>query len=478
VFSFQKKYSVFLLMLTCICGVSQNVTVEGKADPSYIGKVITLYTETDLITHIEHKETEDTIQKDGYFELQFHTSGVQLVKIRIDQAIAKLYVEPDYVYGITLPEVDPTFKYDNGSELELNIGLMSNDSTELNALIMDYQTVYNNFFIGTEQRFLSRPMMFKRADSLQKYCDQRYKNITNQYFKSHVLYSIASVNASVSRGENYLINGYILHKPILYNNKAYMDFFETCFKGYLSVASTAKSSQSLQYLVNNSGDYQRLNAYFKDDKFLKKDSIRELVILQNLWTFYFNPDYNTESIKRLVSQIHSFTKIEEHKRICSTMLSFMNKMLPGSEAPVFIAKSSSGKPVTLNSFKGKWIYLNFFSTSNTESLREMPKILALKKKFGDKVVFLSVCLDDSLKTYKDYLTANPRFNWPIWFNNGVLSGKSAREAYSVTGTEAYFLISNQFYLVQSPALSPSQGIEYRFNMLFKPKRKNTKTGIR
>ena len=33
-------------------------------------------------------------------------------------------------------------------------------------------------------------------------------------------------------------------------------------------------------------------------------------------------------------------------------------------------------------------------------------------------------------------------------------------------------------LAQSPALMPSEGIEYKFNALFKPRRRNTITGVR
>ncbi|HQQ93505.1 MAG TPA: TlpA disulfide reductase family protein [Bacteroidia bacterium] len=457
--------------------ISQNVLVRGKAHTSYIGKPIQLYTETDGVTHILHKEATDTIDRDGYFELYFHTGDVQQVQLKIEQAIARLYVQPDYVYGITLPELDPAYNYDNGSELELNIGIIGLDSTELNALMIDFQGLYNRFFSGDDQRFLSRPMLFKRADSLQALCDRRYRNIQNPYFKSHVIYSIASVNASASRGENILINAYILNRPILYHHKAYMDFFNACFTGYLKSASTADASRSLQHLVNTENDYQKLDAVFRSDRFLKNDSLRELVILHNLWSFYFSSDYEQEAVKRLIDQIHRLSRIDEHRKIAAHMLAFANKMLPGSAAPMFSALTPVGKAVTLNSLKGRWVYLNFFSTRNAESLREMPKIAALKKKFGDKVVFVSICVDDSIRACRDFVSSNPKYNWPIWFN-GAINGKSAKELYSVSGTEAYYLISNTGYLALSPALSPSQGIEYRFNLMFKPKRKNTRTGVR
>ena len=448
------------------------------AHKSYAGKRIQLLVESDFVSGLLQKENEDSIGVDGYFELNFHTDYTQPIRLKIDQVIAKLYVQPDFVYGITIPEVEESMVYKNDAELEVNIGIIGADSNELNALIQDYQQVYITFFSSEDNRFFSRPMMFRRADSLQKICDTRYANVSNDYFKNYYTYSIASINASVSRGENYLINGYLLNKPIRYHHKEYMSFFRACFSGYLNAMSTSKSGESVYHIINSKADYHLLDAYLKKDRFLKSDSLRELVVIYNLWEYYFMGNYSQDAIKSMLSQLLISTTVSEHKTILNHVLSYMNKMQVGTVAPSFSARTKEGKIASIDSYKGRWIYLNFFSTTNEASMREMPKIASLKKKFGDKVVFVSVCLDDSVKTYINYLRSNPKFNWPIWFNNEKSVSSTAKENYFVTGTEAYFLISNLFYLAQSPALAPSKGIEYRFNLLFKPKRKNTKTGIR
>ena len=323
-----------------------------------------------------------------------------------------------------------------------------------------------------------RPAMFKRADSLQKLCYSRYAKIDNAYFRSYVIYSIASINASVSRGEHYLINAYITNRPIQYHHFEYMQFFNACFKGYLNTIASQRKGQSLYNIINTKADYTGLLNFVRQDKLLKNDSIRELVILKNLWDFYFSSDFIPEAIESIVSQINLQTKNKEHKKIASTMLAFFNKMQEGSMAPGFSARNKQGTISSLSAYKGRWVYLNFFSTKNIESLKEMPKIAALKKKFGEKIVFLSICLDDSVDIYTNYLKANPKFDWAIWFSNEKSLTKTAKENYFVTGTEAYFLINNFGYLAQSPALSPSQGIEYKLNVIFKIRQKNTKTGIR
>ena len=362
--------------------------------------------------------------------------------------------------------------------MPVNIGVIGADSTELNALIFDYQQQYNKLFLMEDNRYLSRPLMFRLADSLEKLCYSRYAKITNDYFRSYVIYSIASVNASVSRGEKYLINSYILNRPIQYKHYEYMQFFNTCFTGYLNTIAARQKGQSLYHIINVRADYGTLLDFVREDKFLTNDTLRELVILKNLWNFYYSSDFEPDAVENIVTQLHLKTTIKEHKAIASTMLAYFNKMQVGSAAPGFSARNKDNTVSSLGAYKGRWVYLNFFSTKNIESLKEMPKIATLKKKFGDKLVFLSICLDDSVNTYKNYLRTNPKFDWPIWFSNDKSFTKTAKDNYFVTGTEAYFLINNFGYLAQSPALAPSQGIEYNLNIIFKVRQRNTKTGIR
>ena len=333
-------------------------------------------------------------------------------------------------------------------------------------------------FILKNNQFLSRPLLFKKADTLKLKCEKRYKNIKNDYFKNYVDYSIASINASASRGENYLINGYIVGKPLQYKHFEYMQFFNTCFKGFVTAMGSTHKGQSLYNIINVQANWNQLSTFLKQDKFLKSDSLRELVAIKNLWEMYYSADFSPDAIEAITSQLNVATKITEHKKITSTMLIYFNKMQAGSQAPSFSARSKDGTIGNLSNFKNRWIYLNFFSTKNIESLKEMPKIAALKKKFADKLMFVSVCLDDSLKSYISYLKANPKFDWTIWYNYDKSLTKTAKENYFLTGTEGYFLINNFGYLAQSPAPSPSGGIEYKLNTIFKTKTKTTKTGIR
>jgi hypothetical protein len=460
------------------CLYGQDVVISGLASAYYSGKPITLSSAKDYITFSPFVESRDTVDAQGNFELYAHVTSTCPLWIECNQVKAKLYAEPGQKYELILPEPDPSDLRKNGSELHIEPTFKNHDSTELNALIADYQALYNRFFIPPGDRFISRARMFRLADSLQAECGKRYRKTGNEYFQKYLMYSLASLNAALSRGEKLLINAYVLGKPILYRHHEYMQFFNTCFKGYLLSLAAQKKGESLHHMINSSSDYLRLLDLLQQDEFMRNDSLAELVIIRNLWDMYYAPEFSQDAVKSIVSQLHNKTMNETHKEITAEMLSKFSQLLEGSAAPDFTARTRDGKLITLSSLKGKWIYLNFFSAASLSSLKEMPKIASLKKKYGDKVTFVSVCLDDSLSSYVRYLRNNPRFDWPVLFAAVRGMSQTARERYAVTGSEGYFLIQPNLTLAMSPALSPSSGIEFRFNTIFRIKKRNTKTGIR
>ena len=466
------------MILCCRTGLAQNVTVKGKAHVSHAGKVISLYTYQDYITKIKFKETTDTIEANGFFELKFYTPHTQPVFLQIDNYTAKLYAKPDFVYGVIFPEIDEQFKYYKDAEFPVSLSLVGKDTTELNMLVFDYEELYTNVFTPVNNEFLTHRKLFRRADSLKEICDKRYAGIKDTYFKNYYTYHIAGINSSLSRGEKYLIQNYIIGQKIQYKNFEYMNFFNACFANYLNSIASSKKGTSLYQIVNKNASLEQLQEFCKSDVFLKNDSLRELVIIKNLWDMYFNPEFDQEAVAAIVSKINVQTKNEHHKEFTDIMLKDFFQMKVGAPAPNFLARNKSGAVESFNKTKGQWVYLNFFSTKNNESLREMSKINLMRKKFTGKVLFISVSLDDSVSNYKNFLKQNPKYDWPIWHYEVSGIKNSAKELYNVVGTEAYFLINNQGNLALSPAMSPSKGIEFRLNAIFKPARKTTKTGIR
>jgi hypothetical protein len=465
-------FFIFSIIITCN---AQNITIKGKAHASHIGKEIVLSDYSDYVTYTKTKESVDTIDKDGYFELKLQSAITKPVLININNLIGKIYVQPNFVYGIYFPSKDSLTNNQEGTETVVDISVYGKDSTELNALIVDFNTQYNNLFLNIKDGYLSPVKLNVMLDTFLTVTRKRYSHIKNPYFKNYIDYSFADFFSSTSRNKTILYKQFIERRPILYSNYEYMQFFNIYFKGYLKAFASTKNGGNIYNSINAFGDYKDLQNQFKADQFIKNDTIRELVILKGLIDFYYSPDFDKHQVQSVIEQLYRETKVGEHKKIASNMLRIIYQLQAGAAAPDFVANDKTGMKVNLSNYKGKYIYLNFFSSQSDNSLKEMQKIIDLKKKFNDKVTFVSVCLDDSATTYKAYLKVNPKQDWVILHQ---AQNSSAKQAYNIKTLSGFFLINSQMQLAQSPALMPSEGLEYKFNALFRPRKKNTITGIR
>lgn len=473
-----KKILLIIFLISGIFSFSQNVKIKGKAHSSHAGKAISLLAYSDLITYTRVREAIDTVATDGTFELELQIKHTQPVQLQIDNLLGKLYIQPDYVYAVTFPQRDTTLDVRSETESFVEIGVISGDTTELNTRIIDFNTVFNTVFSNAGNQFLNKSVIFQKLDTLKMICSWRYKKNTNRYFKSYVEYNIAELNSNASRSKAFLASTFIANKPVQHNQFEYMGFMNAFFRGYIEGYSSGKAGENIHHLINTTGQYKDVKAFVKKDPLLVNDTLCELVIVKSLWDYYYNPQFSREQVLAVIEQFFEATKIQEHKKIANNILQVAYKLSVGSPAPVFEAADRTGKIISLNDFAKRYVYINFFSTKSIESLKEMPKIADLVKKYADKVVFVSICTDDSLKTYKNYLKANPKYNWTILYNNSAPKGNTAYDLYNVKGLPAFFFINSYGNLAQSPAQSPTQGFEYKLKALFKPKKKDTKIGIR
>lgn len=462
---FLRRLFIFGLLLSGFSVAGQNITIKGVA-PTHEGKEIALYRYNDLVTYTQTKEVFDTVDSKGGFELKLDVYYQQAVILKIGNLSGKLYLEPYYQYGIIFPPADSANYSNPNTEQSVDINIMG-DSTELNARIIDFNTQFDNFWAKNYKAFVAQ-RLHQQLDSFQLYCNKRYAKVKNRYFKTYVEYSFASVNENTGRHHNYVAKAYLLDKPVCYTNYEYMEFFNQFFKQYLKSKESSKIGNAMLDIVNEQGNYQALNALLKDDPLLKNDSIRELVILKSMFEFYYYPKYNKEKVSGIIAQIGEQTKNEEHRKIAANMLRFFQKLQAGSPAPAFTLKDAKGKSWALSDFKGKYVYLDFFASWNTESMKEMKKMEQIEKKYGDRIVFISVCMDDSLKAFTEFVKKNPKYEWLFLYGG---DDKILKERYDLKTVPDYFFISRDGDLVQSPALRPSEGIELRFKQIFKDKRK-------
>ncbi len=90
----------------------------------------------------------------------------------------------------------------------------------------------------------------------------------------------------------------------------------------------------------------------------------------------------------------------------------------GKPAPLhFTLKDMNGVDVTLASFKGKVILLNFWATWCGPCRAEIPSLVELQNQYGEDLVVLGFSVDDTVDKMKPY-AAEYKINYPLLVGNG------------------------------------------------------------
>ncbi|HEX7415489.1 MAG TPA: TlpA disulfide reductase family protein [Bacteroidia bacterium] len=463
------KIYFLLLILSPLISLAQNVTIKGIA-PTHKGKEISVYLYDDLITQSQTLQSADTVDARGNFELSISIKNTQVALIKTENLTGVLYVRPNYIYGIVFPEKDSTRFASNGAEQHVNL-IINGDSTELNARIIDFNTCFDAFWEKNYKAFVSK-QIHQKLDSFQLQMNKRYEKVNSTYFKTYVDYTLASMNENTGRHHAYLANRYLLNRPINYTNYEYMTFFNQYFKQYIQKQSATKDGNFILDAINEQGEYKHLNELLRNDAILKNDTLRELVILRALYDLYFVPHYKKDKIKQMIEQLLATTTVAEHKLIAFDVLRNLNNMRAGQKAPPFSLLNAKHDSVSLTDFKARYVYLNFFATWCTDCLQELKKQEQLYKKYGDKVLFVSVCTDEDTLLFKNFVKQNPSYKWTFLYGG---KNKKLLAQYNIKSLPVYYLISPEGYLLQSPAPKPDEGIEFKFNQIFNLKSKVEKT---
>jgi peroxiredoxin len=101
--------------------------------------------------------------------------------------------------------------------------------------------------------------------------------------------------------------------------------------------------------------------------------------------------------------------------------------LIGSQAPDFTVQDTDHK-VSLHDYRGKIVVLNFWSAHCAPCIAEMPSLVQLQKRMGDKIIVVGVAVDTEKDEYHAFLQKHG-----IDFLTVLDSAKDSYNLYGATG---------------------------------------------
>lgn len=441
---------------------AQTVYIQGYAHGGE-GKKILVKTFDDYISGKEMSLTSALIDSNGYFSISFPLNETIYAWFEVEYYVGEMYLEPGTHHKFTLNGLvfnDVTDKI-NGNLEQMLIDVVPDTGDMLNQKVRLFNQMSNRVLIANMDNLMGRTF-YRALDSLQKVCDSMFSDNKNEYFSSYIRYRLASFYLmNLQSSTNGLFFRYLYHQPVLYSNIEYMSFFGQYYENYFSVVNRPFGVDDLRLMVNTGATFPALLDSLGADTLLQNEVLREMVLLESLKNILNGQGYKRSSVERILTGFAGTSKFEIHRKIAANILEMAKRFEPGEKAVDFSLISSTDDTVHLSDFRGKMVYIHFFTTWNTASLAEMEVMRKLHTKYSQSIQFISICCDrEYMKMY--HFVRDNRYPWPVvHFNNDY----TLLEAMGVKTYPYFMLIDGNGCYIENAAESPSGNIEGRFNKI-------------
>lgn len=418
------RISLLLLLILASHALTAQTVITGSA-VTFEGQEIHLLTHSDHITEIRNIATRDSIAADGSFRLEFEPKETLPIVLTIGEIEAYLYIRPDQQYDIEFPKLKPGMT-DRPEVLIASVKINREGPEEMNRHWRAFKQQYYEYVEANYMQFMKKGMRTKVrvfSDSMRT----RYGKVESPYFQELLNYQLAALQMNAGRSKNVLFKEFIAGKPIRYQNDAYMGFFNQFYESNYS------------------------NEAYHDSR-----QLNELIELKRYFDHANTPD--SEKQKQQVKELRKLLKNSSYKairHIAGNIIRKTNRLSVGNPAPEFTLVDRNGKTIRLQDLRGKYVYLDFWATWCTPCIKEMEVIKQLHKKYGRKVVFLSISVDESPEAMQRFLKKR-KYKWKFAH---MANQPNIKELYNVHGVPVYYLIDPDGFLVQSPAYRPTGKIE-------------------
>jgi thiol-disulfide isomerase/thioredoxin len=244
-----------------------------------------------------------------------------------------------------------------------------------------------------------------------------------------------------------------------------MELFNLVYDKYFLFFARSETGNAVFSNISEQKSYTRLKKTLANDAVLTNDSLMELVILKGLHDGFFDDKFSRSALLAVLDSLYKQTKIAEHLIIAENIRSKVTRLLPGFVPSPFELYSSEGKLTSLDDFKGKYVYLNFCTTSSYTCLQEFSLLEKLYEKHKKLLEIVTICVDREESEMKNLLDQT-NYSWTfLYYGNKPDIIKD----FDIRAYPTYFLIGPDKKLVMSPAPSPKENFEIQLFKLLRAK---------
>jgi thiol-disulfide isomerase/thioredoxin len=444
---------------------ASNTVIKGNSK-LFKGNEISFYTYSDYISNQKIKLGYTNIDQNGAYSFDFEATEVKKLFLKIEDKTTWFFAKPGEIYNIDI-SYNEDFNKGRIYDKELSLFFNFPVPTELNQQIKKFNQQFDDFIADNEILLKKRDRSVEpKLAAFKIKMLKEAESANSDFVKTFIKYSIASTENSLdvsykknTAGKNSLNTKanlyleYLDNKPIAYLNPEYIGFFKAFFKNELKKLTLQLSGTDINAAINDNNSYTALSKALSKYPFLQNDEFKNLFILNGLLEISKDKYFTQKNILSILTEIKNNSKYPEQKIIAQNIIEKITekKFGPGSIAPNFSLKDKNNELIDLEKFKGKPIYINFWTTWSIPSQKEMKILETLHKKYKNKVEFISICADNDYKKMTTFLLKNTAYQWTFLH---IGNDKKILEKYNIVTYPIYILIDENLKILKAPAPRP------------------------
>lgn len=399
----------------------------------------------------------------GRFAINLPMDKPAIKMLTFGSTFKTIFLKPKETLEISFDasKIDSSFNF--GGSLAVENALL--DSIREKIRKVDFNYVYNESLENASKYVDSLTSANKHY--IEKLIgDQTLATDFEEYAKAMAEYNNAGLKIILGeRQDEQPENYYDFINQLSLENEDYLDITE--YRLFLSYYIEMKANERL-----NKPDADKIaqpDALFDESlgviKELKNDNIRAYALF-NAMNMKLQQD-------GLAGFENYYTYFKEHNKdpyyTEQLKLVYDEKQLlaPGQPAPAFTLEDVDGNLVSLNDFKGNYVYIDFWQTLCPRSGRELPYLLDLHADYkDDNVAFVSISVNEDEHVWREYVKEHKNMGTSLrvpqsWDSKTYLD-------FQAFGLPSFILIDTEGNIIDPKAPKPSSNeIRETFDQLLK-----------
>jgi len=446
--------NTFHLLFLCITLTQANATVSGKIEV-FKNEKIYLLELNDAFSN-SFKVIDSTLINDkGWFSFDYKVATPKIYFLKFDVRKIEIILEPDVAYEVYIKAPKSIYATSQSFQV-IYQGAFGNYQKYLfnyiDELQLDFYSILELSKTFTNDSIKNAEINLFVNNLSVKYADAklRYPWFANEiYFRTFKL-----LNSFEGKGKDSTIIEF-MNEHIDYQSQSFIDLLRLLTRSIIEKENLIHDKK-IREAINSQSPYLDLLEIF-NESFETKGFNNTLVHLTLIDAIHRKRIIGITD-ENFVMLLNHFIKIapdDNLKSIVKQLIRNHTLLKKGSKAPLWLLPNHKNKMVETADFKGKYIYLQFWSTWNTSSLIDLRLMEELYKNYNKQIEFISINVNRNENEFINYIE-NKKYPWTLlWFNKDF----QLLENFAVTTFPMYYFIDSDGYMYRSPAEKPELMIQ-------------------